>query len=355
MKKPALLLLVPALALAACSSDDAPSGPKTDAEYAAEVTQGMHDSLLADIDELHQAAVDIAAAAPDHAWDAEADAGAVASMKDGWIRARAAYERTEGALAPLFPKIDSEIDARYDDFLAELGDEGDQDLFDDQGVTGMHAVERILYAPDTPQSVIEFESDPVNFPGYKAAAWPATDDEAVEFKTKLCQRLADDTQSLKDVWAPSAIDLDGSFGGLISLMNEQREKVNKAATNEEESRYSQRTMADIRDNLAGTKTIYALFQPWLFSKSDGQAVDADVQNAFGELESAYAQVSGPAIPQPPEDWSSEDPPADALATPFGELWSAVQKAVDPNVPGSAVDAMNHAADALGFQELAGEE
>jgi iron uptake system component EfeO len=138
-------------------------------------------------------------------------------------------------------------------------------------------------------------------------------------------------------------------------MNEQREKVNKAAKNEEESRYSQRTMADIRDNLAGTKTIYALFQPWLFSKSDGQAVDADVQNAFGELESAYAQVSGPAIPQPPEDWSSEDPPADALATPFGELWSAVQKAVDPNVPGSAVDAMNHAADALGFQELAGEE
>jgi len=353
MKNLTLLFLIPALGLAACSSDDdaASSGPKTDAQFQADVTQGMHDAMLGDIDDLHQAALDIAAAAPDHAWDADADATAITNMKDAWIRARTAYERTEGALAPLFPQIDVEIDARYDDFLAELGDAGDQDLFDDQGVTGMHAIERILYAHETPQSVIDFESDPVNFPGYKAAAWPATDDEAVEFKTKLCQRLGDDTQTLKNVWAPSAIDLDGAFGGLISLMNEQREKVNKAATEEEESRYSQRTMQDIRDNLGGTKAIYALFQPWLATKDNGKSIDGDVENAFGELESAYGQVSGPAIPQPPADWSSEEPPADALKTPFGELWSAVQKAVDPNVQGSAVDGMNHAADALGFSEF----
>jgi iron uptake system component EfeO len=353
MKNLALLLLIPALGLAACSGDDAaPAGPKTDAQFESDVTQGMHDAMLGDIETLHQAAVDLAAAAPDHAWDADADAGAVASMKDAWVRARGAYERTEGALAPLFPQIDTEIDARYDDFLAELGDAGDQDLFDDQGVTGMHAIERILYAPETPASVVAFESDPVNFPGYEAAAWPATDDEAMEFKTKLCQRLADDTQTLENVWAPSAIDLDGAFGGLISLMNEQREKVNKAATEEEESRYSQRTMQDIRDNLTGTKAIYALFQPWLATKSDGTSIDADVEQAFGELDAAYAEVSGPAIPQPPADWSSEKPPADALASPFGELWSAVQHAVDPNVPGSAVDGMNRAAQALGFNQFA---
>ncbi len=348
----ALLLLLPALGLTACSSGDGGPNPKTDQDYQENVTQGMHDSMLGDIDTLHQAAVDLAAAAPEHAWDAGADSGAVMSMKDAWVRARSAYERTEGALAPLFPQIDTEIDARYDDFLAELGDEGDQDLFDDQGVTGMHAIERILYAPDTPASVVAFESDPVNFPGYEAAAWPATDEEALEFKTKLAQRLADDTQTLKNVWAPSAIDLDGAFGGLISLMNEQREKVNKAATEEEESRYSQRTMQDIRDNLTGTRAIYALFQPWLATKENGTAIDADVENAFGELETAYAEVSGPAIPQPPADWSSEEPPADALESPFGELWSAVQSAVDPNVQGSAVDGMNRAAEALGFRRFA---
>jgi iron uptake system component EfeO len=353
MKNAALLLLIPALGLAACSSgEDGGPNPKTDKDYQADVTQGMHDSMLTDIDTLHQAAVDLAAAAPDHAWDADADADAITNMKDAWVRARSAYERTEGALAPLFPQIDTEIDARYDDFLAELGDEGDQDLFDAEGVTGMHAIERILYAPDTPAPVIAFESDPVNFPGYKAAAWPATDDEAVEFKTELGQRLADDTQTLKNVWAPSAIDLDGAFGGLISLMNEQREKVNKAATEEEESRYAQRTMQDIRDNLTGTKAIYALFQPWLATKDNGEAIDADVENAFGELETAYDKVAGPAIPQPPADWSSEEPPADALESPFGELWSAVQNAVDPNVQGSAVDGMNRAAEALGFSRFA---
>lgn len=354
MKNLALLLLIPALGLAACSSGDddaAATGPKTDAQFAADVTQGMHDALLTDIDDLHQAALDIVAAAPDHAWDTDADADAIANMKTAWTRARTAYERTEGALAPLFPQLDTEIDARYDDFLATLGDAGDQDLFDDQGVTGMHAIERILYVPETPASVIAFESDPVNFPGYKAAAWPATDDEAVEFKTKLCQRLADDTQTLKNDWAPSAIDLEGSFDGLISLMNEQREKVNKAATDEEESRYSQRTMADIRDNLAGTRAIYALFQPWLATKDNGLAVDGDVQNAFGELDTAYSQVSGDAIPQPPADWSSESPSKDALKSSFGQLWSAVESAVDPNIQGSAVDGMNRAATELGFSQF----
>ncbi|HTQ07817.1 MAG TPA: EfeM/EfeO family lipoprotein [Polyangiaceae bacterium] len=346
MKKLALLCLIPALGLAACSSDDAK--PKTDADYETDVTQGMHDSLLTDIQALHQAALDIVSAAPSHAWDADADADAIQNMKSAWIEARTHYERTEGALAPLFPDIDTEIDARYDDFLATLGDQGDQDLFDDQGVTGMHAIERILYQPETPESVIELEE---TLPGYKAAAWPATDDEAVEFKTKLCQRLADDTATLEHDWTPQVIDLNESFQGLVSLMNEQREKVSKAATDEEESRYAQRTMADIRDNLAGTKAIYALFEPWLATKSGGPAIDGDVQNAFGELDTAYSQVSGDAIPQPPADWSSESPPPDALTTPFGELWSAVQNAVNPNVQGSAVDGMNRAAVELGFGQF----
>jgi iron uptake system component EfeO len=351
MNKMKYLLLIPTLALAACSSDDSNSGPKTDAEYEADVTKGMHDTLLTDIQALHQAAIAIEQAAPTHAWDATADADAIQAMIDPWIQTRTSYEKTEGALAPNFPDIDYEIDARYDDFLAVLGDAGDQDLFDDQGVTGMHAIERIIYAPTTPASVIAFESNPVNFPGYKAAAWPATDDEAMEFKTKLCARLVTDTQTLLDEWAPSNIDLGGSFQGLVSLMNEQREKVSKAATDEEESRYSQRTMADIRDNLTGTKEIYALFQPWLATKDTGNTVDNEVEAAFSELDDAYSQVSGDAIPQPPDDWSSEDPPADALATPFGELWSAVEASVDPNRAGSAVDGMNRAATELGFPQF----
>jgi iron uptake system component EfeO len=342
------LPFISSLALAACSADAGDAGPKTDADYEAQVVHGMHGSLLGDIDALHDAAVKLAAVAPDHAWDEDADAAAIGAMKNAWIAARSAYEQSEGALAPLFPDIDAAIDARYDDLLEKLGPDGDQDLFDGQGVTGMHAIERILYAPVTPQNVKDSEA---TLEGYKAAAWPATDDEANEFKTELCAELVTDTQRLKDQWAPSSIDLQGSYDGLTALMNEQREKVNKAATAEEESRYSQRTMADIRDNLAGTEKVYGLFRSWLATKTDGKTIDSDVQTAFGELATAYGQVAGDAFPPLPDDWSSEDPPADALATPFGQLYTAVQTAVDPNRPGSAVDGMNRAASALGFAEF----
>jgi iron uptake system component EfeO len=337
------------LSVAACSSDGA-SSPKTDADYEHDVVAGMHDALLSDIDALHAAAQRLVAVAPGHAWDADADAPAIAAMTNAWIAARTAYERTEGALAPLFPDIDLAIDARYDDFMEELSPNGDQDLFDDQGVTGMHAIERILYAPTTPADVIALES---TLEGYKAAAWPATDEEALEFKNELCAKLVTDTGTLSAEWAPARIDLPGSFDGLIALMNEQREKVNKAASEEEESRYAQRTMADIRDNLAGTEKIYGLFRPWLATKSDGKAIDGEVQMAFGELASAYGDVDGDAIPAPPADWSSETPSQDALATPFGQLYTAVQTAVDPNRAGSAVDGMNRAAAALGFEQFGG--
>ena len=343
-------LLVPALALAACASDgdDASSAPKTDAQFESEVTKGMHDSLLVDIKSLNQAAKAIVEAAPEHAWDADDDADAIASMTAAWLDARAAYERTEGALAPLFPDIDGAIDARYDDFLADLADDGDQDLFDNEGVTGMHAIERIIFAHDIPASVVTLEA---TLPGYQAAAWPATDEEALEFKEKLCAQLVTDTARLQKDWTPQVIDLDGAYGGLISLMNEQREKVNKAASEEEESRYTQRTMADIRDNLAGTVKIYGLFRPWLLSKDEGAAIDADVQASFDALDVAYSEVPGDAIPKPSKDWSSEHPSQIDLATPFGKLYTAVQGAVDPNVAGSAVDGMNRAAVKLGFEEF----
>ncbi|HVW26301.1 MAG TPA: EfeM/EfeO family lipoprotein [Polyangiaceae bacterium] len=346
--------LLAALALSAfgCSSDGNDSGSqkssqKTDAQYEQELGSSMHDALLDDVQALHDAAVALQKAAPEpsgRGWDADLDADALDTMKSKWIDARTAYERTEGALAPLFPDIDTEIDARYDDFLGMLPD-GDSDLFDDQGVTGMHAIERILYVKTTPDAVVQFEQ---TLPGYVAAAWPATEDEAKEFKEKLAQRLVTDTGTLQDQWSVQKIDLDGAYAGLIDLMLEQREKVAKAATQEEESRYSQRTMADIRDNLAGTRKVYDLFESWLDSKKNGKSIDLAVQAGFDNLNTIYGTVQGDAIPQPPSDWSSENPTADNLATPFGKLYSAVNDAVDPNKDGSVVDGMTKTAEAVGL-------
>lgn len=343
---PKILLLLPMLvSLNACASDDAHVATGDPAD---EVALRMHETLLTDVEALHTAAVELQAAAPapsDRGWSASEDAAAIADMTAAWLRARAAYERTEGALAPLFPDIDAAIDARYEDFL---NDGEDADLFDDQGVTGMHAIERILFANTMPASVVKVEA---TLPGYMPATWPATAEEAAEFKEKLAGQLVLDTARLVSQWKPPRIRIAEAFQGLVALMNEQREKVNKAASEEEESRYAQRTMADIRDNLAGTRAAYAAFRPWLLTKDGGAALDEEVEGAFDKLEAVYASVDGDAFPPMPANFSAEMPTDDDLETPFGQLFKAVHEAVDPNQPGSAVDAMNRVGVLLGFESF----
>src|SRR4051794_22743888 len=151
-------LLIPlAAALAACSDD------KSDAEFQADVVAAMHDSIGADLADLVQAARDLQRASPVHAWNATGDAAAINAMREVWKRSRIAYEHVEGATAPIFGDLDVTMDARYDDYLVITGPAGDTNLFDATGVTGMHGIERILYAPQIRQEVIDFES---SLPGY---------------------------------------------------------------------------------------------------------------------------------------------------------------------------------------------
>jgi iron uptake system component EfeO len=358
-----------AVLAAACSSSS--SAPKTDAEFQAALVTGMRTSFVDDLSSLVTQSQALQAAAP--ATLAGWTDTTVAAMETPWIAARTAYEHIEGATAPIYPDIDASIDSRYDDFLAALPD-GDSYLFDDLGVTGMHAVERILYVEVTPPSVVTYET---MLPGYLAAAWPATDQEASDFKNKLVQKQIADAQLLHDQWeAATNYDLGAAFQGLVSLMNEQQEKVDKASTDQEESRYSQRTMADIRANLAGTEKIYALFQPWIRSKKaasgdagaadagagaadagpalDGTRIDANIQQGFATLQTLYGMVSGDAIPQPPATWSSENPTTTDRQTPFGVLYLGVHAAVDPNSPSSVVSQMNDAAVLLGFPQFTAE-
>jgi len=371
------LLVVPvgaALFGAACSSSSpAVSG---DTAFQAAVVSGMRTSFITDLGNLVSFSKMLQTAAPtpaDRGWDATLDATAIANMKTAWTGCRAAYEHIEGATAPIFPDIDATIDSRYDDFLAALPD-GDSYLFDDVGVTGMHAVERILYSNVTPARVIAYES---TLTGYVASAFPSTAQEASDFKTKLVGKQITDAQALQTGWENAkTYDLGAAFQGLVSLMNEQQEKVDKASTNQEESRYSQTTMLDIRNNLAGTERVYALFQPWIQSKpaatpdggaasdggaagdggatQDGKAIDAAIEAGFAKLQALYDSVSGDAIPQPPDTWSSVNPTTADQATPFGMLYEGVHQAVDPNQPGSVVAEMNQAAVLLGFPQFVAE-
>ncbi len=333
-----LCLLVP---LAACGGD------KSDAEFRAEVTTDMHAAIDGELANLTAAARAIQAAAPDHAWDASADASAIAEMRSAWRDARIAYEHTEGALAPLFPDIDFAIDARYDDYLAELGAAGDPELFDGTGVIGMHAIERILFSDQIRPEVTAFED---TLPGYRAAAFPATDAEAIAFKTELVQHLIDDCDDLHAQWQPANIDIGAAFVGLVGLMNEQKDKVDLAATGEEESRYANVTLFDLRNNRQGTEIAYDTFRTWIASKDGGADADDRIQTKLGELAQLYASPSD-ALPEVPATWSSDSPSDADLATPFGMLWQKVHDEVDPARDGSIVFEMNDVAILLGFPEF----
>ncbi|HEV7557336.1 MAG TPA: EfeM/EfeO family lipoprotein [Kofleriaceae bacterium] len=334
------------IALAACGDN----GGVDDAKFKSEVVANMHDSIARDLAELVTAAQDLQAAAPAPAgrgWDLTMDADAIAAMKDAWVRTRVAYEHVEGATAPIFPDEDVTMDARYDDCLAILGPTGDPDAFDGAGVTGMHAIERILYSNQIENKVTDFESV---LPGYAVARFPGTAAEAMELKTGLCQKLIDDASKLVDEWQPAAIDIGAAYQGLVGLMNEQAEKVNLAATGEEESRYSQMTLFDLRNNLDGTTKIYKLFQPWIQAKGADDP-DGNIETGFGHLDGLYAADAGDALPPVPESWSSDMPTATDLATPFGMLWQGVHQAVDPAADGSIVFEMNDVATVLGFPEF----
>ena len=344
---PFAILVTASVLSPACGDDTGTTGgTDPDAQYRADVTEGMKTSISNDLAAWHDAAVALQTAAPEHAWDATTDAAAITNMKTAWRTARAHYEHIEGAIAPLFPDLDFATDARYDDYLAELP-AGDDNLFDGEGVTGMHGVERILYSDQIPASVVTFES---GIDGYVAASYPTTDAEAQSFKNELTQRLIDDIANLQGQWddAGTQIDLPLAFQGLVDLMNEQQEKVNLAATGAEESRYSQLTLADLRTNLDGTTTAYELFSPWVKSKDGGEDIDSKIRTGFEALNTTYSSVSGEAIPQPPATWNPQDPSAEDLATPFGKLYSAVHEAVDPETDGSVVVEMGEAAEALGI-------
>jgi iron uptake system component EfeO len=347
MKHHVTALALASFAAAACGDSD-----KSDADFQADVVVSMHDSIALDLDNMVSAAQQLQAAAPSHAWSETADATAIDDMRMAWKNTRTAYEHVEGATAPIFGNLDITLDARYDDYLAKLGDAGDTNLFDDKGVTGMHGIERILYALDIRDEVIDFEED---LPGYQPAAYPATTEEAMSFKNVLCQKLVDDAKSLRDQWQPAAIDIGAAYQGLVGLMNEQKEKVNLAATGEEESRYANLTLFDLRNNLDGTLKVYDLFGDWIHSKPDGTAPDSSIQQRLAGLKTLYNTTSGDSLPPVPEDWSSDAPTPANLATPFGVMWSSVHQSVDPNTSGSVVFEMNQIAVLLGFDEFVEEE
>lgn len=286
-----------------------------------------------------------APSADDNGWSAQDDSDAVETMRQAWKDARIAYERIEGAVAVISPDLDYSLDARYDHAIENAPDDY---LFDGSGFTGIHAIERILWADSIPNEVVSFES---TLTGYTLAMFPGNSTEADDFQNELVLKFIDDADALLEVFGPLALDTSAAFRGVIGSMEEQLEKVHLAGTGEDESRYAQYTLGDMRANLSGGRDIYTTFQPWLLTLEGGSEADADILAGFARIQSAYDAIPGDAVPEVPEGWNPDAPTAEQLATPYGQLFALLTVECDPDIGTSTVAAMSRAADLLGIPEL----
>lgn len=336
-----VLLANAALLPAGCAEDSAQVTPEEQAtlEVKAYVT-----SELAGLADAAERLRDAAPEPDADGWSPGDDAEAVDAMKQAWAEARDHYERVEGAIAVLFPNLDVSTDERYDGFIAE---DPDENLFDGEGVTGMHALERILWADAHPANVVAFESA---LDGYREAAFPADEQQAADFRDELAQRLVDDSATMRDDFEPLALDAATAFRGVVGSLEVQLEKVSLAATAEDESRYAQRTLDDMRANLEGGESTYMAFRDWVIAEA-GEQVDADVRGGFADIDEAYDAIDDAAIPAVPAGFNPDEPSEEHLATEYGELFALLTEQADPGEPSALVSAMLEAAHAMGIPEL----
>jgi len=336
--KAALWFLSVLAGASACSNES----DGDDADYETQATLDVKNYVSGELAKLTAAAEAIQKAAPapdDDGWNAESDAAAVENMRKAWKQARIAYERVEGSIAVLFPELDAATDERYDGFIEEAADDN---LFDGEGVTGVHAIERILWSNTTPEHVVKFEAE---LPNYVAAAFPKTKEEAEDFKNGLCAQLVKDTKAMQDGIKATTIDSTSAFWGMIGSVQEQSEKTDLAASGQDESRYAQHTLADMRANLEGARAVFSAFRPWIEDSSD----DAKrIQDELDALDAAYSEVDGDALPRVPADFNPDKPSEEALESPYGKLWKLLGEKTDETDPESLVSIMGNAATEMGI-------
>lgn len=331
MKTTLAILPLPLVLLVGCQAPE----PSPEEQATLAVKAIVTDELA----NLHAAAVALQAAAPApdaDGWSATHDAEAVGRMRTHWGEARNAYERIEGAIAVLFPDLDAATDERYDGFLETAPDD---DLFDGEGVTGVHAIERILWADAHPPATVTFE---MALAGYQPAAYPADAAQASAFRDALVQHLIDDIAQMQASFEPLALDPAAAYSGVVGSMAEQLEKVELAATGEDESRYADHTLADMRANLEGGRALYEAFVPWLTAEPDGEALHADIMAGFDRIDAGYAEHPGYGVPPVPDGWSAA-PSEELRATPYGALFGLLEHEADPEAEDSLVRAMIDAA------------
>ncbi|UJR85893.1 imelysin family protein [Sandaracinus amylolyticus] len=330
------------LLLVACGAREEPPIIAPDEQ----ATRAVKSYVDAEVAELARACDALCAAAPapdSDGWSIERDRDAVERMRTEWRRARRAYEHVEGAIAILFPDTDASVDGRYEH---EVELRRDDTPFDANGFVGMHAIERVLWADAIPAPTERFERA---LASYTPPRTPSSEAEARAFRDELCARLTGDVRAMERALGPLALDPATAWRGIVGSIEEQAEKVRLGTTGEDESRYAQHTLADMRANLEGGRAVLDAFAPMLAATPDAARERDAIDRELRALERVYAESGDDALPPVPREF---DPDAPSERTPYGRLFVLLASASDPRAESSLAARLRHAGEAMGIAPIA---
>ena len=350
MKTVLLPMVALSLSLLGCPAENAPVDDDDDDDVDVEgaaVRLGVKNFVNGELTLLNDSAATLQSftASPDaNGWNVDDDAASVITMKQQWKNARLSSERVQGVIAALFPALDRATGGRWDGFIDEAADDN---VFDDAGVTGVHGVERILFSDEVPADVLAFEQahgDSFVPSRFTAPAFPASLTQAEDFKGKLVQRLVDDTATMKEEFLGVDLTLEAAFGAVLASLQAQAAKVNVAGAGQDESRYAQHTLADMRANLEGGLAIYEAFDALFDARGDeGEALHDEIHEAFQRVRAHYDGITGDALPLVPATWNPAQPSEADLATEYGALFLFLTKETDVDDDTSFVSALQRGA------------
>jgi len=160
-------------------------------------------------------------------------------MKGAWQRGRAAWERSEGVLAALFPDLDQSMDARYEDFSDARAARAQWDP-DRSTAAESRALQHRAHRVPARHSGHPSSRAEATLAGAQPAAWPRPRGSGA-VQQGLVGRWSVIHSPWSDAWAPDAVDLHARVRRAHWADERASREVSLAGLQLDESRYSQRT------------------------------------------------------------------------------------------------------------------
>jgi iron uptake system component EfeO len=240
-------------------------------------------------------------------------AASVADMQAEWKKMRDSYQHISGIVAPMYPALIAGMNGLYEDGTG----------------TGMHAIERVLWAGQISDEVVAYES---TLPNVAAAELPV-----------LTQQLIDDCESMQGKFRGATLDANKAFAGVSGAVHQQRDKVALDNSAREESRYARSTLAEMRANLEGATRVYSSFQTLVRARTDGALIDEQIQTGFRNMKETYESAGADALPPVPANFNPAAPTPEQLDTAFGRLFNKLSVEADNKQPMSLATRVDSAA------------